>query len=1388
MSNFCSIVPQIRNNEGELVDSQLFTDLLSITKDREKTKRIYVSNPDEELSAEDAIGLFSYNSVDLIQEFIIKNKIPKEGRDYRKALPHLKKLRAKFPNNNIKIQTRSDGGYYITYDIPREVSVKAKGGRSYFDTLQEVSEHYEKDINTVLDNILSTSKSDMLKETVQLIKDNYDKVSFLKTTASPSSSNKDAEWAARYYSERGIVEMNTSRFATLSKEEFDHAYVHEIIHAFTVSALNNPKTPAEIEFANTIKKVYDAYKGSKMNNSYGLTDQYEFVAEIMSNPKFVNELAQLKPSLLDKVLSAIRKLLGVTTTHKNKNSEINSIIVAVGSFIINDATPKFTQGELKVLNKNTGVVGQINDYTSNTTRSNKYVNDKEKLLLQIHKKAKFDVSKLNKVIQRLQKDSAKITFTHKGEIQKIIDDYVIYNGGVYDTNYQNIKIYKDAIIKYDSDIEAINAEVADLEVQKAEINSMLLDLSNNNDITINELEYIQLADNHITELENKVYDLDNVEDQRQLAEDYNYLNIIVKNPTHTGLESRSNKLAEKLLIDISDYIANLSNEYLNTSGLSNPNISIKDIKEINDDIITLEKWFTGFGDYPRLEAQLIHAITLDGKQKARLKTIAIGHKTLHHMKELAKWGKANGYTNALGKGSITKVYALLVEVNHLDRLDLVKPFNSLYYQTVSSKFKTLATTKDDAIKTAVKLWLKDNYYNKTTDAQYQNTKYDLIQANFELKEFYDFFKNTVKEGYAQLPDYIQLKNEEKIPSMMKDSFWEFFFLRKENIIKSIWLASKTLLFGHGHVEMYDEAGNPKDKFELEEFNKDNIKIRMIGEIQASNKSLDLGKIIYEFASFTNDYHEMTSVLPKVRMIQNIVETKDYNININAGLTKTTTKGANTNIYKAINMYIDGKIRNDSDQNMLKLPLLGGEIFDNNGEVIGQSNYYMSDFLRQMMKYVRVLYLGFNPFSALSNVSAGLLNDFVEASGGQYFSKRQLGKAIRIYAGASLLNRKNVILGDEDHKSKIALLSDYIQPLQEIGEHQDKRKLDMGASTLVGQGLDSIFNKSFILQEWGEDFVQKITVIAYLLNKKSNGKSHWELFSVNNNNELVWDTQAAGVDYESIVAQERETMKKINRELHGNYSKDNSSVHDGQIIYQVAVLFKKWAPSMIQSRFQAKRYDFAKGDYVEGRFRTVPKAVYNQFHNLFLSINDKLTNQQNYLTNKKDLTKQDIIAAKKTIADVVFFLLFTGLSSVLMPPPDDEDRKDYIPDWMEDLSIWDSEREFNHSDSVMTTLLKSFVENSNKISGEALQMYNLTFYNKLFLSNALIGLGNELNQVVTAYWNLMVLPEDSSKLMITRGVNKGESKAYKETRDIIPVWRQVNKWLKNGTKTLKDIQK
>lgn len=1318
--NKCSIIPQILE-DGRLVDSKLFTDLLAYTNNnRDFAKRLYIFS--KEISTIE---------------------------------PSIEEVLSRYNNLNVK---------YNRVDFSNNFN-----NRSAKQVLTFLS-------NNIEDSFLLSVTNKLLE--------NVDK---LPTTKVRLSTMLDDLQVAIFDSPNNLITLNSRLIPTLNKRVWDESILHELVHSYTVSALSDPKTEAEIKFASDINKVYNSLKGSTIENIYGFTNQYEFVAEVLTNSDFIAELNSKKPTLIKKIVDAIKSLLGLNTDN------ISNIQNRILNFIDN-STPT-SVGDAKTLEKRReGVVAEINSYASQRIESEGNIKPKERFLLQVHKKIKFKIGKLNNKIADINKEIKKLDLENKKEVRKIIDDYTAFNNGVYDTGYQNSPLYKTAMSTFENAKNVLETQITDLNTSKTELAKLLADLDITADITVKEAEYINLALTELNEIESRLgnYDLSTKEGQTQLAEDYLFTRLVNKTPDIISLQETASNLSTELLKNISTYISTISDAYLNTSGLGiNVNIDVESILKTEDDITILGKTFEGFGDYPRLEAQLIHNITMDGKEKARLASLTTGQKILDHMKALQQWAKDNKKTNLIGKGSIKKAYSMLVEVNHLNRLDLVKPYSKRYYLDVNENFKKAYGNKStDAEKAKAKKWIVDNYYNKP-DSTYNNPKHTYIQTQPALKDFYDFFKETMKDNYSKLPEYINLKNEEKIPTMIRNSFWEFFSMRKENIFKSTLLALKTILIGQGRAEFYNEQGDPRSKFELLELSQDEIKLRMIGEVRADIKSFDLGQVLFEFTSFVNDYSEMMEVLPKVRMIQNIVETKEYvssKKNGIFGVKKETISGGQSRMYDAINLYINGKIK--GEQESPKWKLSGSDLYDNEGNVVGRTSYYLSDMIRSLIKYTRVLQLGFNPFSGINNVLAGLMGDMIEASGGKYFSKTDLLKAISIYTSNSLSKDRNVFTSDKN-TTKLNLLSEYLQPLEEIGEWQDKREISLGSPTLLGAGIEKITSNAFIFQEAGEDFVQKITMIAYLLNKKTpEGKSYWSMIDTNGD-KLVFKPENNFNTEEEVLAT-RKTILTINHNIHGNYSKDNSSVYDGALIFDAALVFKKWIPYMIRNRFMAKRYNYSTGLNDEGFYLAGSRGIAKSINNMMSYFDRKVNQSRSAIFSNKPLSKEEIIGIKRVIAEMIMLITFATISKILMPPPDDEDDKFFVPNWWEhlDISMWDSERQFDNQEGVTAIFIKSLIDSSKRLSSEAMQMYDPKFYADTYRRWALWSTLTEGWDVIRESFRFLTGEDrfDNKDLRYKSGPNKGRLRVEKEITDVIPYYKQIDRAKQNGAKTIEELQK
>lgn len=117
--------------------------------------------------------------------------------------------------------------------------------------------------------------------------------------------------------------------------------LHEIIHSTTIAAFNDPKTEAEKLFKDKLTKLYKYCKNyinthqdikamRSLKDRYGMTDEYEFIAEL-ANPSFIGLLKHLRVDDSYEYFEDNKKYIDEKS--KDKDSVFSQIVSALKQFI-----------------------------------------------------------------------------------------------------------------------------------------------------------------------------------------------------------------------------------------------------------------------------------------------------------------------------------------------------------------------------------------------------------------------------------------------------------------------------------------------------------------------------------------------------------------------------------------------------------------------------------------------------------------------------------------------------------------------------------------------------------------------------------------------------------------------------------------------------------------------------------------------------------------------------------------------------------------------------------------------------------------------------------------------------------------------------------------------
>src|SRR5690606_10047174 len=187
----------------------------------------------------------------------------------------------------------------------------------------------------------------------------------------------------------------------------------------------------------------------------------------------------------------------------------------------------------------------------------------------------------------------------------------------------------------------------------------------------------------------------------------------------------------------------------------------------------------------------------------------------------------------------------------------------------------------------------------------------------------------------------------------------------------------------------------------------------------------------------------------------------------------------------------------------------------------------------LISYTRLLGMGWNPFSAIGNVSQGITSNFVIAGRGTYFNVEDVTKA-----NGLALNTFSFGVTDEAKKiSKLMKKFDVFVMQNELNFGKSK---DLETASRTGW---SKWLHPFEMQSRGEYYIQSITMIATLLNQKiklDSGEeiSVYEGFDSNGN----WKSEYGKNPFDKRTSEGNKKMffmqqliKRAISDVHGNYN-------------------------------------------------------------------------------------------------------------------------------------------------------------------------------------------------------------------------------------------------------------
>lgn len=473
-----------------------------------------------------------------------------------------------------------------------------------------------------------------------------------------------------------------------------------------------------------------------------------------------------------------------------------------------------------------------------------------------------------------------------------------------------------------------------------------------------------------------------------------------------------------------------------------------------------------------------------------------------------------------------------------------------------------------------------------------NPNYQKIQNTPELKEFYDFYRDTIREHVKGLPGTLPYYF---IPNIYKTSIKST--LQDLNPIK-------TRKVGKDYNE---------------EFQSDMIPLKYYRPIPSEHKSKDLGNSLLAFVRHSNEFNQLSDILPTVRVLQESLTKKrnadgvivDRKFSTSSNSSKLIT-GENSNLYKmvesVINMQVKGNMKTEEGKIKVK------DYFDKDGN---QVEDYLDtvDLADNILHWNSMLRIGFSPITAASNVIFGDISNVIEAIGGRFFGIKELTQATKIFFKQTFNNN-----------SVMNHLLEELNPLQELDDY-----VNINESALKSKmSKEKLQEYMYSMQKKGEKYLQGRTLLAVMIKKgylTSDGEltDKWKNTTEQQKEELVDLTQ------------------RLNQSIHGRYSQREAATWSQSIWYRLAFQFRKWIPAFFETRIGPKQIDARLRVEIEGRYRT--------FYNLVKNLRDTLNR-----VKQGNLTELEIYNMRKNLTEITLTLITVFSYSLLHGGSDDDKKK------------------------------------------------------------------------------------------------------------------------------------
>tara|TARA_R110002012_G_scaffold142603_3_gene300691 strand:- start:3075 stop:8666 length:5592 start_codon:yes stop_codon:yes gene_type:complete len=608
--------------------------------------------------------------------------------------------------------------------------------------------------------------------------------------------------------------------------------------------------------------------------------------------------------------------------------------------------------------------------------------------------------------------------------------------------------------------------------------------------------------------------------------------------------------------------------------------------------------------------------------------------------------------------------------------------------------------------------------------------------------------------------------------------------RSEALLKKINNDINQLLidFNNGVI---DEVTYKTKKAEL-----DGGRMKIQSQPSLEELSLDMGDNLLRFSAMAENYEVMAEIEDTLLAMMKVIENRSYNPSEGQQIV--------ANVKGKLKKVGAGK-QKASDSNIVKRAkkFMSMIYYDNDKKTRGFADKVASG----LIQLSSATYVGFNVFGNINNYAVGRINNAIEMFGGRYFDSKSYLRAEKEFNTNVMQDFVKRATDDTTYagltnkgKYKEYIPATKYQALVNLYRMMDA-KADLREQNQA-QGKESTFRTvlswGYLLQDGAEYNVQTKVGIAVLMSKqirndKGEEMSLYDAYQYNNktgeltlkegytklvNNKpgVAATAETETVDFTDQKRYEiRNYLREVNKQIHGNYAREDRTVMQQHWLGNLAMQFHKWVAPAIKARGRKEYFDENLG-WVEGRYRSFASFMGYAMKNL--GEGKDLIRKYKDMKGEKALTA--MTGVKRTVAEIGFMLSSFAMAAILdgLFDDDDEDKSKFARR-MENALVYQMRRQ----------------------SRELLFFIPLLGFNEQYMMakspiSATRTIGELGEAIVQAAYHPFAMIYDAGNpeynilkdkdYYYQRGSRKGQSKLGKQWGDVVPAWYTLNRWIAYDT--------